>query len=155
MIDTTYKGYIECSLSDSQLADYYISQCGCLMNAIDTSKLTNNTYVIVEDKTGYPLEYLKYQDGVFRTCKYPVIGGGFTEQIKPRNKAQYCAMDLLLDQSVAIKMLTGCFGSGKSLISIASALQQVELGKFDKLIYIRNNIQVRDTDQIGALPGLK
>ena len=36
---------------------------------------------------------------------------------------------------------------------IDAALEAVNNGDFDKIIYIRNNVQVRDTDNLGALPG--
>jgi predicted ribonuclease YlaK len=36
---------------------------------------------------------------------------------------------------------------------VVAALEAVEKGDFDKIIWVRNNVQVKDTDQIGALPG--
>ena len=36
---------------------------------------------------------------------------------------------------------------------LAHAIDMVQRGKFDKIIFIRNNIQVKDTKDIGSLPG--
>jgi len=36
---------------------------------------------------------------------------------------------------------------------VIAALEFVEKGIFDKIIFVRNNVQVKDTDQLGALPG--
>lgn len=76
-----------------------------------------------------------------------------TGEIKPRNPEQYCAMDLLLRKEIPVKLITGKFGSGKSLLCITAALQAVQRGEFEKIIFVRNNVQVKDTDALGALPG--
>ena len=62
-------------------------------------------------------------------------------------------MDLLKNNNIPVKLLTGCFGSGKSMLCIDAALEQIQKGNFEKIIFIRNNVQVKDTDQLGALPG--
>lgn len=41
----------------------------------------------------------------------------------------------------------------KDLLMINTALAMIDAGKFDRLVYIRNNIEVRDTMPIGHLPG--
>ena len=76
-----------------------------------------------------------------------------TGEIKPRNPQQLCAMDMLLNKDIPVKLITGKFGSGKSLLCITAALQAVQRGEFDKIIFVRNNVQVKDTDALGALPG--
>ena len=73
--------------------------------------------------------------------------------MKPRNPQQYCAMDLLKQKDVPLKLITGNFGSGKSMMCIIGALELLEEGAFDKIIFVRNNVQVKDTDPWGALPG--
>ena len=76
-----------------------------------------------------------------------------TGEIKPRNPQQLCAMDMLLNRDIPVKLITGKFGSGKSLLCITAALQAVWRGEFEKIIFVRNNVQVKDTDALGALPG--
>ncbi len=44
--------------------------------------------------------------------------------LKPRNKEQSFALDLLMDPSVPVVSLVGKAGSGKTLLALASALQQ-------------------------------
>ena len=73
--------------------------------------------------------------------------------MKPRNPQQYCALDLLKNEKVPVKLLTGRFGTGKTMACITAALQAIEEGKFEKIVFIRNNVQVKDTDSLGALPG--
>ena len=73
--------------------------------------------------------------------------------IFPRNDEQICAIDMLLDESKTIKLLTGSWGTGKTMLLVSAALNMLNKGRYDKIIWIRNNIDVKDTKDIGALPG--
>lgn len=87
---------------------------------------------------------LKYKD-----IKNPYIN----EIIKPRNLEQKMAIHLLQDSNIKVKLLTSAWGSGKTLLALSYALEQVHHGNFNKLLFIRNNIIVSDTKDIGFLPG--
>ena len=39
------------------------------------------------------------------------------------------------------------------MLLAAQAIADLEDNKFDKIVWIRNNVQVKDTDNLGALPG--
>ena len=39
------------------------------------------------------------------------------------------------------------------MILVTAALEALQLGKFDKIVWLRNNIDVKDTKDLGALPG--
>ena len=47
----------------------------------------------------------------------------------------------------------GRVGSGKTFLATAVALDMIEEGQYDKLIYVRNNFGVENTKDPGALPG--
>ena len=82
--------------------------------------------------------------------KWPEIGWG----IKPRNKEQAFAYDLLFDDSVPLVTLIGKAGSGKTLMAIAAAMEQcLGMGqkKYKKII-ISRPVQPLGKD-IGFLPG--
>ena len=87
---------------------------------------------------------LKYKD-----IKNPYIN----ETIKPRNLEQKMAIHLLQDSNIKVKLLTSAWGSGKTLLALSYALEQVHHGNFNKLLFVRNNIIVSDTKDIGFLPG--
>jgi phosphate starvation-inducible protein PhoH len=36
---------------------------------------------------------------------------------------------------------------------VVAALEAIQAGDFERIIWVRNNVQVKDTDQLGALPG--
>jgi PhoH-like ATPase len=72
--------------------------------------------------------------------------------IKPRNKEQHYALDLLLNDEVKLVTLVGKAGTGKTLLAIAAGLQKVtEEQSFHKLLVSRPIFPLgRD---IGYLPG--
>jgi len=72
--------------------------------------------------------------------------------IKPRNREQHFALDLLLDDSVKLVTLVGKAGTGKTLLAIAAGLQKVtEEQVFARLLVSRPIFPLgRD---IGYLPG--
>lgn len=74
--------------------------------------------------------------------------------IRPINKEQRCAMELLLDDNVKLVTLIGTAGTGKTLISLACGLQKaVDDNIYKRLIICRSVVPVgRD---IGFLPGTK
>ncbi|MCG9727846.1 PhoH family protein [Vibrio brasiliensis] len=72
--------------------------------------------------------------------------------ITPKNIYQGMALDALLDPDIDLVILTGAAGSGKTLLALASALEQtIEKGVFDKIIVTRNTPDIGEA--IGFLPG--
>jgi len=72
--------------------------------------------------------------------------------IRPRNKEQHYALDLLLDDTVKLVTLVGKAGTGKTLLALAAGLQKVtEEQTYHKLLVSRPIFPLgRD---IGYLPG--
>ena len=60
--------------------------------------------------------------------------------------------DLLQNDNIPVKLALGNYGSGKSSLMLSHALDAVQKGKFERIIFIRNNIEVKDTTPLGALP---
>lgn len=75
------------------------------------------------------------------------------EVVKPRNLEQKMAFHLLQNSDIKVKLLTSAWGSGKTLIALSYALEKVNRGDYKKLVFVRNNIVVADTNDIGFLPG--
>lgn len=72
--------------------------------------------------------------------------------VKPRNKEQIFALELLKDPNIEIATLVGKAGCGKTLLAIASGLQQVMEEERYKRLVISRPIQPMGRD-IGYLPG--
>lgn len=96
---------------------------------------------------------LRWDGSRYVPIKYKKISNRFTGDIRPRNDQQRLAFDMLQNDDITVKMLAGTFGSGKTMLMVSSAIDMIEKHKVDKLIWIRNNIEVKNTKELGALPG--
>lgn len=141
-----YTGYKIQQFNDDQLSQFY-------QGALQMPDLLKNEYLIITDVNNNVIDYGQRIDNKIVKLPYPTLGSDFTGYMKPRNSQQYCAMNLLQNRSIPLKLITGNFGSGKTMMSVIAALEFVQKGIFDKIIFVRNNVQVKDTDPLGALPG--
>ncbi|MEO9224472.1 MAG: PhoH family protein [Acidimicrobiales bacterium] len=73
--------------------------------------------------------------------------------LRPRNKEQRFALDLLLDDGVKVIALDGQAGTGKTLLAVAAGLQQVvEEGRYSRICVYRPVVPVGKAE-LGYLPG--
>jgi PhoH-like ATPase len=73
--------------------------------------------------------------------------------LRPRNKEQRFALELLLDPEVPVVALHGPAGTGKSILAIAAGLEQVvEQGRYQRLSVFRSLVPVAG-EEVGFLPG--
>jgi PhoH-like ATPase len=75
--------------------------------------------------------------------------------MRPRSKEQRFALDLLLDEDVPIVALSGRAGTGKTMLAIAAALEQVfepATARYDRIMIIRPMYAV-GRQEVGFLPG--
>ena len=144
-----YKGYIDVQFDDEHLARFYNNK----ELYAELFELKENEYFLVCDKTGEVVDKYCFQNGEMRQVQYHKLGGNFTGAIKPRNPQQACLFDMLKDKTSKIKLVTGRFGSGKTIAMTTAALELIERGKFDKIVWVRNNVSVKDAPEIGYLPG--
>lgn len=75
------------------------------------------------------------------------------DTIKPRNIEQKMAFHLLQNQDIKVKLLISAWGSGKTMLALNYALDQINKGNYSRLVFVRNNIIVADTNDIGYMPG--
>lgn len=144
-----YKGYIDVQFDDEHLARFYNNK----EVYAELFELKENEYFLVSDSSGEIVDKYCFQNGEMRQVQYHKLGGNFTGAIKPRNPQQACLFDMLKDKTSKIKLVTGRFGSGKTIAMTTAALELIERGKFDKIVWVRNNVSVKDAPEIGYLPG--
>ena len=142
-----YKGYKDVTLSDEEMSNFYChlneNAFGCLINE----------YLIIRKSDGEVVDYRKWNGEEYKATSYKQISSKFLGKIKPRNPEQTLAFDMLQDKNITINILSGRFGSGKSMIMISNALKMIEDGKFDKLIFVRNPVIVHNITDVGYIPG--
>ena len=147
MADTQYTGYKEICLTDDQFNQLY-SQ-----GKIDGYEFLENEYLIAKDEAGRVVDKLVCRDGKLTEVRYTTFKNTYTGTLKPRNEHQEIAFEMLKDANITVKLITGTWGTGKTLALVVAALDAVQKGQFERIIWVRNNVQVKDTDNLGALPG--
>ena len=114
--------------------------------------LKPNQYVLLRDRDNPSHSALGRYDGArkklvpLRKLRDGVWG------IRPRNKEQHCALDLLLCDDIKLVTLIGKAGTGKTMLALAAGLQKVvEEQLYSKLLVSRPIFPLgRD---VGFLPG--
>ena len=147
MSETKYIGYKELALTEDQACQMYNE------GRIDDYEFIENEYLIAKDDTGKVFDKMVCRDGKLKHVPYARLSNKYLGDIKPRNDQQALVIDTLLHPDSKIKLVKGVYGSGKDYLMLAAALQLIEKGKFDKLVFIRPNVSVRGLPEIGALPG--
>ncbi|MDB4337423.1 PhoH family protein [bacterium] len=72
-------------------------------------------------------------------------------KVNPRNKEQKFALDLLTNDQIKLVTITGIAGSGKTFLTLMSALSGIYNEKFDRIVITRSMQPVGK--EIGFLPG--
>lgn len=116
-------------------------------------KFTGGSIKTTKDTTPVPLEEPKQKQEENRKPSAKKYSKGKNIVITPRNEEQVCAFDLMKDPTKTVKLLTGTWGTGKTLILVSAALEALKAGRFERIVWIRNNVDVKDTKDLGALPG--
>ena len=146
-ISTQYCGYKVITDSNPLLPEMYTTKDQ------NYFALEENQYLLVLDQYGNPVDRLKWQDGKYKNIFKKPLDSAQIGKVKAKNPQQELAIDMLMDETTTVKVLTGTWGSGKTFLACSAAWQMIQAGKFDKIVWVRNNIEVRDTNPIGALPG--
>lgn len=142
-----YLGFKTLSLSDEELGAIYQQTEGLNFGCL------TNEYLIAQDSEEKPVDFFRYDGEKFERVPFKTVSSKFGDTVKPRNEQQRLAIDMLTNPDITIKMLAGRFGSGKTYLMCSAALDQLEKGRYEKIVYVRNNIEVKNSKPIGYLPG--
>ena len=142
-----YYGYKEVCTTDEQLSEFYANL------KINTFGCKINEYIILRSEAGDVCAMYRWDGTEHKAVSDLPIRSRFLGKIKPRNPHQALAIDMLFNDNITVKMLAGKFGSGKTFLMSAAAVSMIEEKKFERIVYIRNNIEVKNSKPIGFLPG--
>ena len=141
-----YTGYKKVILTDDELARIY-QEGKC-----DRVDLVENEYLAVMNKDDEVVDKFKMKNGKIVKIPFYTFDSYQSGIVKPKTFEQHFAMDLLQDRQITVKLLRGVYGSGKDYLMSAYAAEAIEKGWYDKIIYIRPNVTVKDVPEIGFLP---
>ncbi|MEP0984582.1 PhoH family protein [Ekhidna sp.] len=120
-------------------------------NVVDRKKIlkrkkfpANNYFILKSEKNSVLGYYNPIEDTVEKVEKQMVYG------IKPKNAEQTFAMHAMLNPEIKLVSINGVAGTGKTLLALASALEQ---RRNFKQIYLARPIVPLSNKDIGYLPG--
>lgn len=111
---------------------------------LGSKKINNGYYILKNGKSSSLAVYNQWTDQVERIEKEFVYG------IKPKNAEQAFALNALLNDKIKLVALQGVAGTGKTLLALASALEQSK--QYQQIILARPIVPLSNKD-IGFLPG--
>jgi len=145
-VDSLRKGAIEIEKVDSDIINH-IYENGTLSpkEVLKNKKSLVNQYFILKSDKNSVLAYHNSKDDVIeRVDKRPISG------IKPRNAEQTFAIHAIMNPDVKLVTIQGVAGTGKTLLTLAAALEQ---RREYKQIYLARPIVPLSNKDIGYLPG--
>jgi len=149
-VDSLYNGFKK-HLVDDQVIDQVYNDEEVIIEKEDGKFFANQFVMLVSsqnEKRTALARFISYNMPLKRVLEHKELMWG----LKPRNKEQQFAMDLLRDESIPLVSIVGKAGCGKTLVAIAAGLHQVlDEGKYKKLVVSRP-VQPMGKD-IGFLPG--
>lgn len=142
-----YTGYKTVREDDENLSNFYSDK------TVNWFNLLENQYLVVVDANGNDLDKFKWQDGKHKSVVSKTLDSAALGKIKPLNIEQKLAIDMLLDPTTPVKLLAGGYGAGKDLLMVSAAFSLMQSGQYERLVWVRNNVEVRDSCNVGFLPG--
>lgn len=98
-------------------------------------------------------DVLRWDGQEYRKLKYSNMKNPYTQElVRPLNLEQKLAFDMLQNQNIKVKVLYSAWGGGKTMLALTYALEQIAKGKYQKILFVRNNIICAATKDIGYLP---
>jgi PhoH-like ATPase len=145
-VDELYPGNRELLVPSNVIDEFF--KDGSVV--VDAPGLHANEFLTLKDEAGKSA-LTRWDKGLGKAVPVKKLREGVWG-IKPRNREQHFALDLLLNEDIKLVTLVGKAGTGKTLLAIAAGLQKVtEEQQFAKLLVSRPIFPLgRD---IGYLPG--
>ncbi len=145
-VNTLYTGKSVIENSDTELINALYEHKSWDVKALLKRKkpVANNYFILKSERKSGLAYYNPHSEHVELVTKKTVYG------IKPRNAEQTFAIHALMNPEVKLLSITGVAGTGKTLLALASALEQ---RRNYKQIYLARPIVPLSNKDIGYLPG--
>lgn len=151
--DKDYKGYRIWELDLSNECDeFLLSSLYSGTFDLDIDDFFENEYLIIKNcNTGEFVDAFKYKDSKFESVRSRNLTSKFFGKVKERDIFQRIAIDNLHTNNLAV--VKGRAGSGKTFISLAYCLSEIECGKYDKIVFFVNPSPAKNAVELGFRPG--
>jgi PhoH-like ATPase len=143
-IDHLYRGNTEVEVGDPSVIDELFDNGFIDAQKIDPEPIDNHYYILKYQSKSALACYHADRNRIERVDKRTAYG------VTPRNAEQIFAMDALMNPAVKLVSLTGAAGTGKTLLALASAIEQRQ--SFHQIFLARPIVPLSNRD-LGYLPG--
>jgi len=145
-VSDLYTGKVEYNQASSDVINKLFNEYKCdKAEVVNGTKVIPNSYFILKSEKNSGLSYFNPNDDTFELVEKKSVYG-----IKPRNAEQTFAIHSILNPDIKLVTITGVAGTGKTLITLAGALEQ---RRNYKQIYLARPIVPLSNKDIGYLPG--
>ena len=120
--------------------------------SVNVLNCQNNEFALIYENEQVK-DVLFWNGTKYRPLNYKEFTSVLGERIKPRNLEQKMYLDLLQNRDIPIKLCLAKFGTGKSFLALNYALHEIQAGRFEKIIFVKNNLEVKGAGKLGTLPG--
>ncbi len=144
-IEQLYKGKTELELEDPSLISKFYEKKKIKPKELMEETPSSNHFYIIKSHGSSALGCFNKKSGYIET-----IGTMNAYGINPKNAEQNFALHALMNPDIMLASITGSAGTGKTLLALASALEQ--RSEF-KQIYLARPIVPLSNKDIGYLPG--
>ncbi|QUH22094.1 PhoH family protein [Alkaliphilus sp. B6464] len=147
-VETLYKGYSEVYLTSEQMGQIFNGGLE-LPDEIAEGVYPNHFFHIKNIENPSHEMLAKFNGDLIIPLKYI---NDTAWGLKPINREQKMAFELLMDPDIHLVTISGGAGSGKTILATSVALQKViEMGVYRKIIFVRPVVAAGN--DIGFLPG--
>ena len=148
--DRLYQGWHQLDVSKNDLDEFYKKK----EFAVSKDQFFPNEFALLLDKESPKHTAIGRYKEEFGILMPLIFNKMAVMSIRPRNKEQAMAMELLLNDDINLVTLVGPAGTGKTLLAIAAGLQKVVKDKSYEGLLISRPVMPLGRD-IGYLPGTK
>ena len=144
----SYKGVVELTLdTNNQEEKEFFNSIFDFVNNENKPGLLPGQYLMLKTDNEAKDHLLKYNGEEYVNIEWDELYYQ-GNKLKPKNERQKLMFDLMQDEDKLVKLVTGPMGAGKDYLMLSHALE-----KNKKIIWIRSNMEVKDSGKIGFLPG--
>ena len=142
-----YTGYVEICADNDKLESFYQETKENHFN------LYNGEYLILRDEKDSVVDVRCWDGQDHRFLKYNNFNSKWFGKFKPYDVYQKLVFDSLTNNKIT--MVKGPAGSGKSAISLAFLMSELERGNLDKIIVFCNTVATANSAKLGFYPGTR
>lgn len=145
--ESDYKGFKEVEMTPKEFQIFHDTR----IDRNEFNLLVNQYLIVKNPETKEPYQALKYDGEYYISIKSKVLKSLKLGEFKARDLYQACAIDSVLTNQFV--MLRGRAGVAKTQIALAYAMQQLQAGKYSKIIVFSNALPTHNAFYHGLVKG--